>query len=432
MNDEQKAVFDSVVGGQSILLTSRAGCGKSYTLANIIQHAETNHIPIGVTATTGCAALLLKGTTVHSFLGIGIGTKPVDELVRDCKKRHIMYRNQTTRSIYDRLIELEMLIIDEISMMSDTLLDLISEYLSRIRGKSQPFGGVQVILCGDLYQIPPVNGKFFFHSATWNQLNKKQNQAFKTFDLQKSQRHSSDPTFDMLLQKLRVGECDDKMASILQSTEKNVFPKGIKPTILYLKNVDVDLINKHELGKLIDAGTKPWEYTLQASPNVAAKAWVQSCKIPEVVTLCVGAQVMLTWNVDLDNGLCNGSRGIVVSLNSDGAFVDFIHTSRYIAFIKVEHPDTKDVWLKYMPLRLAYALTVNKSQSMTLDAAVVDMDVANPSPEFLYGKFYTAISRVRSLSDIIIKNAQKRLFVAHPEVLEMYATEKIKNLSVAA
>ena len=431
MNEEQKAVFDSVVAGQSILLTSRAGCGKSYTLSNIIEYAEQNNIPIGVTATTGCATLLLKGTTVHSFLGIGLGTKPVDELVRDCKKRHLMYRNQTTRSIYDRLVELEMLIIDEISMMSDTLFDLISQYLSRIRGKPQPFGGVQIILCGDLYQIPPVNGKFFFHSATWTQLNEKQNQSFKTFDLQQSQRHSSDQIFDVLLQKLRIGQCDDETLSILQSTENNLFPKCIKPTILYLKNVDVDLINKHELGKLIDVGSKPWEYTIQASPNVAAKAWIQSCKIPEIVTLCVGAQVMLTWNIDLDNGLCNGSRGIVVSLNSDGAFVDFIHTSRYIAFIKVEHPDTKDVWLKYMPLRLAYALTINKSQSMTLDAAVVDMNVTSPSPEFLYGKFYTAISRVRSISDIVIKNPRKHLFVVHPEVLEMYAAEQIKNITIA-
>jgi ATP-dependent DNA helicase PIF1 len=422
MNEEQRAVFNAVVAGHSVLLTSRAGCGKSYTLSNIIEHADANGIIVGITATTGCAALLLKGTTIHSFLGIGLGTKPVDELVRDCLKKRFAQSSNTT---YNRLKALQLLIIDEISMMSDTLFDLISVYLSKVRGDIRPFGGIQIILCGDLYQIPPVNGKFFFHAAVWQ----SHNNIFKKFDLKKSQRHSKDPTFDLILQKLRTGECDNETLAALKATENNVFPNGIKPTVLYLKNVDVDLINKHELDKLVDGGAIPREYILQSSQNVAGKAWIQSCKVPETITLCEGAQVMLTWNIDLQAGLCNGSRGIIVSLNKDGAYVNFIHTSRFIGFIKIEHPEQKDTWIKYLPLRLAYALTVNKSQSMTLDAVVVDMNIS-ASPDFLYAKFYTAISRVRSLSDIVIMNAQKRLFVAHPEVLEMYASDKMKSLDL--
>lgn len=405
MNEEQQTVYDAVVEGQSILLTSRGGCGKSYTLSHIIDYAETQEIPIGVTATTGCAALLIKGTTIHSFLGIGLATKPVDQLARDCARK---------APLYNRLKALRILIIDEMSMMNDKLFDIISEYLSLVRKNAQPFGGVQMILCGDLYQIPPVEDKFFFKSDTWIRL--AATGFFRTFDLQQSQRHRDDQVFDRLLQKLRVGECDDDMLALLKATESNTFPKGIKPTVLYLKNVDVDLVNARELLKLTSAGAVPQDYPKSTSVTPAAKAWAQACKIPDAVSLCEGAQVMLTWNLDIKAQLCNGSRGIVTSLNPEGVFVEFLHTSRFIPYITVEHPESKKVWVRYLPLRLAYALTVNKSQSMTLDAVVIDMDAGPASRDFLYGKYYTAVSRVRSLSDIIVRNANKRLFIAHPDI----------------
>ena len=414
MNEEQTVVFDAVVAGISVLLTSRGGCGKSYTLSNIIDYTTTRDIPIGVTATTGCAALLIKGTTIHSFLGIGLATKPVEQLARECMRKQVLY---------NRLNAMRLLIIDEISMMSDTLFDVISSYLSLVRKNNSPFGGVQVILCGDLYQIPPVKDRFFFNSDIWTKLSASS--TFKMFELKLSQRHISDKTFDILLQKLRTGKCDNETLAVLRSTETNTFPNGIKPTILYLKNVDVDLINSRELAKLEAAGAVTHTYVKQTSENAGGKAWAQSCKVPDNVSLCEGAQVMLTWNTDIKERLCNGSRGVVVSLNPEGVYVDFVHTSRFISFIVVEHPDSHDVWIKYMPLRLAYALTVNKSQSMTLDAVVVDMDVGPVSADFLYGKFYTAVSRVRSLSDIVVKNASKRLFLAHPEVLKMDTLHEI-------
>ena len=409
MNEEQQAVFDAVVEGQSILLTSRGGCGKSYTLTHIIEYAGTQEISIGVTATTGCAALLIKGTTVHSFLGIGLATKPVDQLARDCARK---------ASLYSRLNALRILIIDEISMMNDKLFDIISEYLMLVRKNKRPFGGVQMILCGDLYQIPPVEGKFFFQSDTWTSLAATPEAPgfFLTFDLQQSQRHRDDRVFDILLQKLRIGDCDDDTLALLKATETNTFPKGIKPTVLYLKNIDVDLVNARELQKLTAAGSASQDYKKSTSSNPAAKSWAQSCKIPDAVSLCEGAQVMLTWNLDIKSQLCNGSRGIVTSLNPEGVHVEFVHTSRFIPYITVEHPENNEVWVKYLPLRLAYALTVNKSQSMTLDAVVIDMDAGPASRDFLYGKYYTAVSRVRNLSDIIIKNANKRLFIAHPDI----------------
>lgn len=422
MNPEQTAAYAAAKAGRSVLITGASGVGKSFTIKAITQWLHRGNIPHGVTATTGCAALLLKGTTIHSFLGIGLANKPVSELVRDTTQKHQSRRHGKNQvSVYDRIMKLRCLIIDEISMMNDALFDTISAYLSALRSRPEPFGGIQLILCGDLYQIPPVTGKFFFCSSVWKQIQAD----MQVFDLKQAQRHSGDQVFARIVQKLRMGNCDSACLQALKATESNTFSGGIQPTILYTKNIDVDVINKHELGKLVDAGAPSKEYFMQTSSSLAGKAWASSCKVPESVILCEGAQVMLTWNLDLDKMLCNGSRGVVIELTNDGVLVQFkgAQTPTMIPSVRIEHPDNKDIWITYMPLKLAYALTVNKSQGATLDAAVIDMDIGYTSADFIYGKFYTAVSRVRSLDSIIIRNAQKRLFIAHPDVKQFYASE---------
>jgi hypothetical protein len=266
-----------------------------------------------------------------------------------------------------------------------------------------------------------VSGKFFFEASAWKTLEK----SISRFDLKMSQRHSNDQEFDIILQNLRLGKCDEDTLKALKQTEGNVFPKNIKPTILYLKNINVDLINQHELQKLVEVGCKVYKYTSEVTQTPAAKAWASSCKIPEFVELCEGAQVMLTWNIDITDGLCNGSRGVVQSANKNGVMVSFTQGPRLISFMTLEHPDNPKACIKYMPLRLAYALTINKCQAMTLDAAIVDMTDTHASREFLYGKYYTAVSRVRDLKSIIIRNPQADLFQAHPDVTKFYETQVI-------
>lgn len=414
MNEEQQTVFDAVVARRSVLMTGAGGVGKSYVIQKIVEWAIINNIPHGVTAMTGCAAILLGGTTLHSFLGIGLGTKTASELVRDLTTKR--------KPLATKLSNLELLIVDEVSMLNSEITDLISEFLCLLRGNPNPFGGVQMVLSGDLYQIPPINAQFFFKSKIWKII--KAN--IHIVDLKHSQRHKDDKTFDEILQKLRKGQCDNASLQALIATESNTFKDGIKPTVMYTKNVDVDIINATEMEKITSTGVRALEYTLKVS-SPPAKAWATSCKVPESVKLCVGAQVMLTWNVNLEEGLCNGSRGVVTAITTTNVTISFQSgrsddATYNIEYVTVEHPDNKRVWIKFMPIRLAYALTVNKAQGMTLDAAIIDMDTGGSgSMDFLYGKFYTAISRVRDISCIIVKNARRKLFVAHPDVVKLYA-----------
>lgn len=412
LNAEQQIVFDAVKERRSVLMTGAGGVGKSYIIGTIVAWAEAIGLSIGVTAMTGCAAILINGSTLHSFLGIGLATKTVPQLVQ------ATLRNKKT---FHKLRSLQLLIIDEVSMINEELFDLISEYLSEITTNPAPFGGIQLILSGDLYQIHPIRGQFFFKSKTWDRLNPL------VLDLKKSQRHLKDDAFSALLQKLRLGKCDSEMLQILKQTEANLakFPANIKPTIMYTKNVDVDTINQQEIDKLVASGAHHMTYPL-VSPSAAALRWATSCKIPESIQLAIGCQVMLVWNVSLSENLCNGSRGVIIELDKSGVTVNFltagIRKIEYISVEKDEKIDGKKVTIRFMPLRLAYAITVNKAQGMTMDAAVVDMNVGSCSPEFIYGKFYTAISRVRDLNSIVVKNPHKSLFKAHPDVAAFYAS----------
>lgn len=423
MNDEQQAVFNAVTSGRSVVMTGAGGVGKTYLLTRIVEWAAENNIQYGITATTGAAAILLGGTTLHSFLGIGLGTKPAAELARD-----LMRKREYGRILYERLRALNILIIDEVSMLNDQLFDLISDYLSIIRKCPEPFGGVQLVLSGDLFQIPPINGRFFFHADAW----KNKTRGTMRFDLKKSQRHKGDARFMEILQKLRIGECTAAALCELQATETNVFEDGIKPSVLYLKNIDVDVLNKHELDRLIDIGALEYAYMLKTSRHPAAKSWASSSKVPELTRLCIGAQVMLKWNINMDAGLCNGARGVVTGFTPSGAVrVKFRGIPETIIDnIKVEHPDDKEIWFKFMPLRLAWAITINVSQGATLDAAIIDMDIGNASPDFLYGKFYTAISRVRDLKSVIVRNVNPRMFMAHPEALAFTDSLSLETLKI--
>jgi len=409
LNQEQRRAFEKVKQGDNLFLTGEAGTGKSTCLRTIIEWARAERLNIGVTATTGSAAILIRGSTLHSFLGIGLATKTAAELVDQIKNKK--------KFVYNRIRSLEILLIDEISMMDAELFDKISAVISLIKNKNAPFGGIQVILCGDLFQLPPVKGRLLFHS-----------QAFKDLDIEIVQlmtphRHLEDDELLKMLRELRVGECSDETLAKLKATYTNTFPEGILPTMLYSRNVDVDKINTTEFTKLIKEGKRSFSYDMKSSCAVG-HAWAESCKIPEICEVCEGAQVVLTSNVDLDMGLCNGARGVVVSVGLSGVTVQFAKVRALISYCKLENEDNKKIWISYMPLRLAYALTINKCQGMTLDCVVVVLESAKPSSDrnldFYYGRAYTALTRVRSLKDIRIINVSKGAFVAHPEVIQFY------------
>jgi ATP-dependent exoDNAse (exonuclease V) alpha subunit len=403
MNTEQQSAYDEVLNKNSILLTGPAGTGKSYTLKEIVKWARLTKRECATTSTTGSSAFLIGGRTIHSFLGIGLGTKTAQELAKS-----VMMKN---KQVYQRLKIIKMLVIDEISMLDVELFDKISEFLSIIRKNPEPFGGLQLIFCGDFCQIPPVKGTYCFKSEIWKKMN------IKKIILKTLIRQEDDIEFQEILEALRYGKCTKSIIERLNKLKDTKFEDGIVPTILYGKNVDVDSINKYEFDKLISKGIEKRVYNTIYSKHPYSKAWGDSSKVHESICLCIGLQVMLTWNVNQDLGLINGSRGVIVGFDSMGPIIKFIGHKKEIIIeqVTVSNEDNEDISISFMPIKLAYAITHHKSQGCTLDSIVIDLD------SFTYGQAYTALSRSRNLKSIkIVGTIRSEFFKVSKDVIDFY------------
>lgn len=399
MNEEQRIVFETVKKGTSVFISGSAGVGKSFTIENIVRWCKSRGISVGVTATTGVAAITISGRTLHSFLGIGLARKSAYELFLYVRKRYPL--------TIKYLRTLNMLIIDEISMLSDILIDKVSEYLQIIRDNALPFGGIQVVLCGDMCQLPPVEGDYCFLSRTWKSLNPT------ICILSRIMRQKDDEIFRAILEDARFGVCSDENLERLRSLKTQTFGE-IRPTMLYSTNLDVDAINMQEYNKL---KTEERVYKTEYSTHPFTKVWADSLKIPEVLPLKIGAQVMLTANLSVEDGYANGTRCMVTGFTEDGPIVLFKDGSQLVVTPFAYNEENSEVSVTCIPLRLAYALTIHKSQSMTLDAAVIDIGKNIFAP----GQAYTALSRVRDLKSVRIINVAKSAFKVHPAVVEFYS-----------
>lgn len=411
MNEEQQVAFDYAIAGKNIALLSAAGTGKTFVVQKIIQQSHKDQMLIGVTSSTGTSAITLGGRTLHSFLGIGLAKKSAFQLALTIKSK-----NQRKLKM---LNSIHRLVIDEISMVSAELFDKISEYLSIIRRCKQPFGGIQVILSGDMCQLPPVDGEYCFKSKIWKELD------LKLFNFSVLVRQLGDKSFQTILNEARFGLISKDSIKKLQMLHSTTFGE-ILPTVLYSKNIDVDCINNVEYEKLRQKeGIEERSYDTVYSSHANSKTWASSLKIPETVTLCTGAQVMLTVNLNVDEGFSNGSRGMVVEFRDEGPVVLFKNGDQIIVepwLYQDENDDDDDdegkekIWATAIPLRLAYALTIHKSQSATLDAAVVSLGASI----FEYGQAYTALSRVRDMQSIKVTDVLQSSFQTHPDVIEFY------------
>ena len=401
MNEEQIRAFDVAVSGKNLGVFSAAGTGKTYLTRKIINWAKSLGKHIGVTSSTG-TSITMGGRTLHSFLGIGLGQKSAYALSYHTKTKF--------PGTITRLKELEMLIVDEISMISEELFDKISEYLCIIRKDARPFGGIQVLLFGDFCQIPPVNGEYAFLSKTWAKMN------MVCIELVTQIRQDKDPVFQKILSDARFGKCDDDSFNMLKCLTNPNFGE-IQPTILYSKNMNVDNINQTKFLELVKNGAKKQSYPSTFSDHKYTKTWSEALKIPEVLDLCIGAQVMLCVNLSVEEGFANGSRGMVTQFTEEGPVVLFKNGEQLIIEPWLLSDDNdENIWASFIPLKLAYALTIHKSQSMTLDAAVLDL---GPSI-FEYGQAYVALSRVRDMKSVKITNILKSSFQTHEDVIKFY------------
>ena len=409
MNEKQNMVLNMIQEGKNVFLTGPAGTGKTFTIRKVIQWLKTQDIHFGITATTGSAALLIGGRTLHSYLGIGINKKTSTEMAKYMRK-----------DVKNKLKVLDFLIIDEISMLNNEMFVDISHLLCIIKGNTEPFGGVQVLLCGDFCQLPPVEPDYAFMCEEWERA------GLTTITLTQSYRQGDDLAFFQMLQRLRFAKPSREDISSLRSRVNLSYDdQDINPTRLYALNRDVEKINIHAYNGLVEQGRRNMAYK-STYTNKEARDWADACGIPEVVYLCEGCQVVLTRNLDSEAGLVNGSRGVVVSVGSEGPFVRFLNNRTVqIGFATAEmeqknllasNQKVNPVTVDYMPIRLAYALTIHKSQGMTLDAVEIDLGYSIFSP----GQAYTALSRAKNLDSVWITKFTPSSFKTDQEVLRFY------------
>ena len=411
LNEKQNYAYSLMAAGKSVFITGPGGVGKSALIKLFTRVYQKSRI-IAVTSTTGTSALLLNGTTFHSYLGIGYGDGHINILIQKIYKLPWLRKRWT---------ELDCLIIDEISMMNPELFDKLEEIARVIRKNKEPFGGMQIILSGDFCQLPVVGSdKFCFEAKTWDKCIEE------TIYLKEIIRQKN-LKFQSLLNNIRIGNITTDTRAVLDSHigKKLVNDFGIKPTRLYSTNVDVESINNVELDKLATKGEEFYEYEMDiyVYPKInnrggAMEKFRKCCSAPRSLQICVGAQVMLLKNLDLASGLANGSRGVVIKFTQDLPVVKFLNGEERIIDMDiwdVEENDKPILRAKQVPLKVAYAISIHKSQGCSLDFAEIDL-----SNIFEYGQAYVALSRVKSLEGLSIINIKYDNICAHPKAIEYY------------
>ena len=239
LNILQLHAIDIIKSGKSLFLTGPPGVGKSFTLRNIIQYLDEIENNYGLTAMTGCAAILIKGQTLHSFLGIGLGNEKVEKL----------YEKLKDKKKFNELKNLDTLIIDEISMMNDKFFEKISKLLSKIKNNNKPFGDIRLILIDDFYQLPPTDGEYCFKSKLWNMVN------MTTVELNEPMRQKDDIIFQKLLNNIRKGKITKANYNELKKLNDTIF-STIIPTKIYCLKTDVNRINTYYFNKLLMENNK--------------------------------------------------------------------------------------------------------------------------------------------------------------------------------
>jgi ATP-dependent DNA helicase PIF1 len=424
LNILQLEAIDIIKSGRSLFLTGPPGVGKSYTLTNIIRYLDQIENNYGLTAMTGCAAILIKGQTLHSFLGIGLGNDNVDNLYEKIKDKN--------KKKFNELKNLDTLIIDEISMMNDKFFEKVSKLLSKIKNNDKPFGDIRLILIGDFYQLPPMDGEYCFKSKLWDKIN------MTTVELNESMRQKDDISFQKLLNNIRKGKITESNYNELKKLNETEF-SNITPTKIYCLKKDVNNINNYYFSKLVRKNNKlkkeevekfieentfeclPYEenYIEDNISKIYKYCLVTNDKYINKeeyeVSLIKGAEVMVTRNINIEKELVNGKKGEIINLtNSYVVIKDDTGNIFKIDYYKDENSFNK--FVKFMPLTLAYAITVHKSQGSTLDYIEIDGSKNNFAP----GQFYTAISRAKTLKNIKLVNLDDNALIINQDVLKFY------------
>jgi ATP-dependent DNA helicase PIF1 len=442
----QQNAFDKYIQGHNIFITGPGGTGKSKLIRDMKEDATKRNKNVQVCAMTGCAAVLLecKAKTIHSWAGIGIASGTMEDIQKKMMKKKIKKKDWN---------EVDILIIDEVSMMSQKIFELLNIIGKKTRKNPKPFGGIQVVFSGDFYQLPPVGNKdeietmkFCFESTEWFNVFLLENhiQLTRIF-------RQSDPVYTNILNQIREGRIKKSTCTILQqrvkspnSTDENV---SIIPTKLFPTRNKVDLINQMEMVKL---KTDEIEYKLKYNEDLpmtekekqqrlgftkeeikAELQYMQSNLLcEETIRLKVGSQVMCIVNIELPNGtmICNGSQGIVTHITDNkNPIVKYNNGPEQLVNYHVwQSENIPGIGISQLPLILAWALTIHKCQGASMDCA--EIDVGNSI--FECGQTYVALSRVKSLEGLYLTSFNPSRITIYKKVRDFYDKLKLQDTQI--
>ena len=451
LSKEQQIAFDKYIQGHNIFITGPGGTGKSALIKKIYQHSTTHFKKICVTALTGCAAVLLncKAKTLHSWAGIGLGNGTIEQLTTKIKK------NKFAKALWK---ETNILVVDEVSMLSLKLFNLLNEVGKIMRNNTKPFGGIQIIFSGDFYQLPPVGDKddpdtqkFCFESDDWNFVFHRdcQIQLVKIF-------RQTDETYSTILNQIREGKIKRKSNELLLQYVGRKYADNLvaEPTKLYPTKNKVEQINNSKMASL-DTEEKLFsmkyvkdlemtksdktirlEFT-EKDIQVELDFLAGNLICEKEIKTKIGAQVMCIVNIQSDNGLdvCNGSQGIITDYCSITGCPK-VKYNNGVEMVMTRHVWVSDkipgIGVSQVPIILAWALTIHKSQGATLDTAEIDVG----SGIFECGQTYVALSRVKSLNGLYLTSfdvskirINKKVKIFYEE-LKLYYDSSVNNCEI--
>lgn len=413
LSQEQQQVVDAVCYGDNVFFTGLPGTGKSFTLCAVIDALRQRMAEgeLAICASTGSAACHIGGGTVHSFLGCGLGKRPEDF----DRMRHAEVR----------LCRAKVLVIDEISMLSGEFMERASKGLAKVRRRETPFGGLQMVLCGDFLQLPPITGcsgswRFAFQAPCWEELE------LRNFELKENFRQADDVCFQALLRRVRIGRLTESDRMMLTNSAAVATNPAVMQTTLLCRNVDVERQNHARLAQLPGQqvafhATDTLEGGMDAS---SLQRILEKSNSVKTLLLKIGAPVMLLRNLRTPSlckhgqvPLVNGSVGQVIGFEPPNVHgevlpvIDFGERCRVtVGFEQFTGsvPGMGKYMRRQLPLKLAWAVSVHKSQGMTLQGGTVDLNGA-----FEEGQVYVALSRFRSAAALVVRSLPQQIRVSH-------------------
>jgi len=429
LSQEQQEAFNIIKSGENIFITGPGGTGKSFLIKKIVEWSKIENKNIQVCAMTGCAALLLEcgAKTIHSWGGIGLANGPLDELISRVSKHK--YKKVPWKKI-------DILIIDEVSMMSKKIFELLDGIARQVRKKPlHPFGGIQIIFTGDFYQLPPVGNnnepetcEFCFESKKWNEC------ITNIIEL-KTIFRQTDNVYANVLNQIRIGKLKKSGYNLLCSRVSMTYDDIIKPTRILPLRRQADKINSTEFSKLSEAEERNYqiENIIEETDKIfnikrnidqqlieqEYESMKNNIMADKNIILKIGAQVMCIANIDMDGPapISNGSQGIIESFIGDLPLVRFTNGQKRIIGYHIWNSE-KYPWIgvKQLPLIYSWAITIHKAQGVTLEIAEIDAG----HNIFECGQTYVALSRVKSIEGLYLTAFDPEKIKINKKVQDFY------------